>query len=322
MLRVAMAGKWHVHAEGYAKRFNEQQDACVVCVWDDDEARGQSWAKELNVPFYKSFEDMLEKEIFDAVCVCCATNRHKEIMLKAARAKKHIFTEKVMCLTEKDCKEVEREINENGVKFTISFPHRCFPQNLYIKNAIDSGILGDITLLRVRNCHDGALKGWLPEYWYDPVTTGGGAMMDLGAHPMYLANWFLGKPKSVFSSFHRITRRQVDDDALCVLEFENGARALVETSLIAPNNPQICEVYGTKGVILCENSKVRIRTTGSDGWIEPELPDPLDEPLRQFVDSVLYSKPIRFGTEQARALSMMMEKAYQSADKGEKAAFE
>ena len=314
MLKVAMIGKWHVHAEGYAREFNNQPDSRVACVWDDDPKRGADWAAQLGVPFYEDLDDMFQQADFDAVCVCTATSMHKEIYIKAASAGKHIFSEKVMCLNTDDCDEAIRAIKDSGVTFTISFPHRGFAHNLFIKKTVEEGTLGDITLLRCRNCHDGALRGWLPEYWYDPETTGGGAMMDLGAHPMYLAAWLLGKPINVTSSFRRVTGRKVDDDALCVLGFANGARALVETSLVAPYNPQIMEVYGTKGSILCVDGKLTMQTAETNGRIAPELGEALPSPLRQFTDSVLYGKPVLYGLDEARTLTEMMQNAYK-ADK-------
>lgn len=317
MLKIAMAGAWHVHARGYAKTINEQPDACVSCVWDDDTARGSAWAKELGVPFYSDFDALLSEADCGAVCICSATSMHKELMIKCAKAKKHIFTEKVMCLTSADCDEAADAIRKSGIVFTISFPHRCFPQNLFIKQTLESGILGDITLFRVRNTHNGSLAGWLPEYWYDPETTGGGAMMDLGAHPMYLSDWFMGKPVSIQSSFKNVTSHAVEDDAISVMRFENGATAIAETSLVSPYTPRICEVYGTKGVILCEDDNARIKTdalksSGNGGWISPALPPALPEPLRQFIDSVLYNKPVRFGLDEARALTVLMENAYKA----------
>ena len=39
MLKVAMISKWHVHAEGYARSFNQEADACVTCVWDENAER-------------------------------------------------------------------------------------------------------------------------------------------------------------------------------------------------------------------------------------------------------------------------------------------
>ena len=64
---------------------------------------------------------------------------------------------------------------------------------------MESGKLGQITYARVHNYHNGSVApqadgslGWLPPHFYDEVQTGGGAMMDLGAHPMYTLHWFLG----------------------------------------------------------------------------------------------------------------------------------
>lgn len=65
--------------------------------------------------------------------------------------------------------------------------------NLFAKKAIDEGWLGKVTLARVRNAHDGVSSGWLPPHFFDEATCGGGAMMDLGAHPMYLLAWLLGR---------------------------------------------------------------------------------------------------------------------------------
>lgn len=47
-----------------------------------------------------------------------------------------------------------------------------------------------------RDAHSGVSGDWLPEYWFDKSKAAGGAMMDLGCHPMYLLAYFLGKPKS------------------------------------------------------------------------------------------------------------------------------
>ena len=315
MLRVAMISKWHVHAAGYAKFIKQSGDACVACVYDEDAERGRKWAEELGVPFEADYDALLQREDVDAVLICTPTNRHKEVMVKAARAGKHIFTEKCLCLNVKDCDEVIRAVEESGVVFTISFPQRCQGRNLFIKDMIDSGKLGDITLLRVRNCHDGALRGWLPDYWYDPETTGGGAMMDLGAHPMYLARWMLGKPKRIQSMFNNLTPHPVEDNSVCTIEFENGAIAISETSLVSPMTPSILEVYGTKGVIMAAGKEIRMITAESqrlsaDGWFTPKLPEDIAPPLRQWIDSVLYGKPVLFDLEAGRQLTELMEKAY------------
>ena len=310
MLRVAMLSGWHVHAKGYAEFIRSQPDAQITCVWDEEKERGENWAKELGVPFVSDLDEVLSRDDVDGVLICSPTNMHKDLMIRAARRGKHIFTEKVMALTVSDCDEIIREIEKNQVKFTISFPQRCLPRNLFVKQAVESGLVGDVTILRVRDGHDGASRGWLPDYWYDPQTTGGGAMMDLGAHPMYLSSWILGKPVRISSMFNNLTDHPVEDNAVCLIEFDNKAIAISETSLVSPMTPKMTEIYGTKGVILCTGDDVRIKTDPKGDFVHPQLPDELPPPLRQWIDSVLYGKDILFGTKEARALTELMEGAY------------
>ncbi|MDO4388470.1 MAG: Gfo/Idh/MocA family oxidoreductase [Eubacteriales bacterium] len=315
MLRFAMISKWHVHAPGYAKFVQQQKDACITCVWDEDAARGKAWAEELGVDFEADYDALLRREDVDAILVCTPTNAHHDVMIKAANAGKHIFTEKVLALTTKEADEIIAAIEKNGVKFSICYPHRCMPRNLVLKQLVDDGLLGDITVMRVRNCHNGALAGWLPDYWYDPETTGGGAMMDLGAHGMYLAHWLLGNPVRIQSMFNNLMPVPVDDNAVCTTEFENKAIAIAETSLVSPMCPTRLELYGTKGVAMYENDEVKFQNEFTSkyvegGWVTPKLPKELPHPIRQFIDGVLYGKEIAFDTAEARVLTQLMEMAY------------
>ena len=326
MLHVAMLSKWHVHATEYAGYFNKMDDVQITCVWDEDPIRGKAWADEMGVDFEADLDTLLARADVDAVCIDTPTNMHKDVMIKCAKAGKHIYTEKVMCLTVADCDEVIKAVEENNVIFTISLPQRAWPKFLYIKQAIESGLVGDVTVLRCRNCHDGALAGWLPDYWYDPETTGGGAMMDLGAHPMYLARWMLGKPTRIQSMFNNLTPHPVEDNSVCTIEFENKAIALSETSLVSPMTPAILEVYGTKGVIMAVDQDVRMITEESrqlvkGGWFTPQLDKDLPLPLRQWIDSVLYGKEVRFGLQEGRDLTELMQQAYVSDRERREASF-
>ena len=317
MLNIAMLSKWHVHAKHYAQFIRNQPDAQITCVWDENPQRGQAWAEELGVPFIASLDDVLVRPDVDAVVIDAPTNMHKDIMIRAAQAGKHIFTEKCMCLTVQDCDEVIQAVQDAGVIFTISFPQRTKGRFLFVKKCVEDGILGDVTVLRVRDSHDGATANWLPDYWYDPETTGGGAMMDLGAHPMYLSRWILGKPTRISSMFNARTGHPVDDNAVCTIEFENKAIAISETSLVSGMNPQLLEVYGTEGVVMAVDDVLRLRTRDSmkyveGGWIDIKMPADEPLPLRQFLDSVLYGKPVQFGLQEGRDLTEMMEKAYLS----------
>lgn len=315
MLKVAMLSKWHVHAEGYAEYLKSQPEVELAAVWDEEPRRGAEWANKLNVDFEPCLDALLARADVDAVVCCAPTNLHPEVMIKAAKAGKHIFTEKVAALTVKECLELRDAIAENNVTFTISFPQRTEPKFLCAKKLIDDGALGDVTMLRVRNGHNGATAGWLPNYWYNPETTGGGAMMDLGCHPMYLARWMMGEAESITSVFANYTFRQVEDSAVCSILFKNQAIGVVESTLASFCSPYIMEIYGTKGTYYVAEDGARLAKEGTDGLQPVEIPADcaaLPCPLRQFVDSCVYGKPVLFGIEEALGLTELMDAAYRA----------
>ena len=312
MIKIALLSKWHVHADMYRKEFEENENVQISAVWDDDKERGGKWAKELNVPFYEDYDELLKTDI-DAVSVATSTNLHKEIIIKAAKAKKHIFTEKVLCFTESDAKEVKEAVLANGVKFTISFPHKTRPAVLKAKEIKDSGELGEITYMRVRNVHGGSIAGWLPEFFYDRKKCGGGAMMDLGAHPMYLLNWFMGEPETVKSAFTTVTGKPVEDNAVSILSYKNGAIGVSETGFVSFCDPYVIEISGTKGYLRITADELFVKTekTNKEWQKEENLPMAGIMPTESFVSDILNNtqNPI-YDIENAVKLSATMEKAY------------
>ena len=321
MIRIAMLSRWHVHANDYERQLREHKDVTITAVWDEMPERGAAWAAELGADFEADLDVLLAREDVDAVVVVTPTNLHGTVMEKAALAGKHIFTEKVMALTLAECDAITAAVKKTGVRFCISFPHRVLSANLYVKQALDAGLIGDPTLLRIRNAHNGAVAGWLPAHFYDPVACGGGAMMDLGAHPMYLSRWLLGAPISVQSTFTHVTGRAVEDNAVSVIRFQSGAIAVAETSLVSPGSPFMLELYGTKGSIIVGGVEGTVRLfsqvpgheTDGHAVVPPEaLPAALPMPMLQWLDSLRSGEDrVVFGLEEARQLTELMVMAYQ-----------
>ena len=108
-------------------------------------------------------------------------------------------------------------------------------------------------------------------------------MIDLGCHPMYLARLFLGElPESVSATYGYVTGREVEDNAVSVLRYPNGAVAIVEAGFVNAQSPFVIEVHGTAGSLLysTHDNKLLVRTskpgvTGSKEWTEIE-PVPQD----------------------------------------------
>jgi predicted dehydrogenase len=313
-LRVGMLSRWHVHADEYARAVNDSPHARVHAVWDEDPARGARWASELGVDFIADQPQLLDA--VDAVVVTAPTDRHAELIIDAAAAGKHVFTEKVLAPRLADARRIAAAVRAAPIHFAISFPRRTIPPLLYASKLVESGALGDVTLLRIRIAHDGALRNWLPDHFYDPQACGGGAMIDLGAHGMYLARWLLGAPRRATSLFTSTTGRAVEDNAVTMIEFESGAVAINETSFVSWGGAFTVELDGTRGGLhMASPRDVRIRQGDDKHWQNvTALPAPATMPIPRWLDGIARHDDSDFGMgiDAACELSEMMEAAYLS----------
>lgn len=312
-MNIAVLSGWHVHAVGYAKEAAAMPGVQITAAWDELPERGEAWAKELGCPFVADYETILADPTIDGVMICAPTNRHAEIMIRAAEAGKHIFTEKVLTLSDADADAVAAAVHKNNIHFTISFPHRTRPELLAAKKLAYDGTLGTLTYARVRNVHSGSIKDWLPPHFYSEEQCGGGAMIDLGAHPMYTLLWLLGKPKQAASIFTNVTDRPVEDNAVSVIAFENGAIGVSETGFVSACDPYVLEISGTKGYVrVCDG--IQYRLDGQQDWITPNLPEKLCSPLAYWIESVQKDYPnMLYTIDEAVALTRLMSAAYASA---------
>ncbi|GAA3405024.1 Gfo/Idh/MocA family protein [Paenibacillus hodogayensis] len=327
VLRTAVLSFWHVHARGYARQLSERSDCAVAAVWDESAERGREMAKQLDVPFVDKLEDVLANPDIDAVVVNAPSLLHPEIILAAAEAGKHIFTEKVLALRTADAKRILEAVERSGVKLIVSLPRLGDSRTVYAKSVIDEGLLGEVTLVRARLAHDGALPregapdGWLPAHFFDKTECGGGALIDLGCHPMGIVHELLGMPETVSAQFGYVTEREVEDNAVVTLLYPKGVLAVVEAGFASRYCPALLEVYGTKGCLLIGNETMLrsdlLPAASHAGWVRPDkLPPGLSSPLDQWADYVLYSKKPSITAEQGLALTQLMEAAYASAAEG------
>ena len=310
MINIALVGTWHVHFNGYARSAANNENCRITALWDPDAAAGKAAAQTYGCDFEPDYNALLARPDVDAVMVCTSTDMHRDVIVKAANAGKHIFTEKVLCFTEADALEVADAVKKSGVKFTISFPWRARSDFKWIKQAVDEGLIGKVNYCRMRNAHNGASSHWLPASFYDKATCGGGAMMDLGAHSMYILNWLMGMPIKGASAFTNVIVTSVEDNAVTVFTYENGAIGVSETGFVAENNPFQLELVGDKGTILSGGFLDKCCYNVGDGWVFPRLPKGDPSPLDAWIDAMANGTEAPFGIDDAVALSKVMEMAY------------
>ncbi|MCM3733658.1 Gfo/Idh/MocA family oxidoreductase [Fictibacillus nanhaiensis] len=294
-MNVALLSKWHVHAVDYAREAQENESISIKMVWDENPERGREWAEELGVSFQPDLKKVFESSEIDGVIVTTATNRHKDIIITAANHGKHIFTEKVLAFTVQECEEIFYAVEKNNVQLMVNLPRLTETFYLYAQEVVDKGLLGDITYIRCRVAHNGSVptkenpKGWLPEHFYHKEECGGGALIDLGAHPIYLTNRLGGKVKAVTGKLNELYHLGVDDNAVVMVEFESGAMGMIETGFLSYGSPQQLELYGTEGTLMIEGENIRIKSKhfNTDEWVTPEeLPEPIYSAMEQWVQAI------------------------------------
>ncbi|NYE04480.1 putative dehydrogenase [Bacillus niacini] len=251
-VRLALVGAWHVHTKMFIEKIAKQSAGKVewVAVWDHDAERGNKYAEMLGVPYESDYQNILDNENIDAVMIEAETNLHKDLIIRAANAKKHVFTDKVITTTVKDGLSVKKAVEENGVKLVVSHESLPIGSYQYAKKLVDEGSLGDIVAINFRRAHGMAKTNNLPETWYDKDVAGGGALIDLGVHGMSMLTYLAGTPTKVSSFMENWTDREVEDSATIMLEFENNAIGTAHTNMVTSIMENSLEVIGTDGILV------------------------------------------------------------------------
>lgn len=322
-IRIGKISFWHVHAWDYTKQAQEHDDTVIAAVWDEDAERGRKAADSLNVPFFDSLEDLLAQKDIDAVIVDAPTNMHRDIMLAAAGAGKHIFTEKVVAPTLSEVNEILSEVSNHGVKLTVSLPRLNDGYTLTIQDILSQGLLGEITYVRVRLSHNGATANWLPEHFFSAEQCLGGALIDLGCHPMYLTRLFLGQEVTgVSANFGYVTGKEVEDNAVATLYTDSGAIGVVEAGFVNSHSPFSIEVHGTEGTLLygTPEEKLLLRSSkaadAGEAWNETPLHPNRESAFQQWVGHIQINTLAAENIQAATELTRLMEAANLSAKAG------
>jgi predicted dehydrogenase len=324
MLNVGLISTWHVHTEGYVQELKNSGKVNIAVLWDENREKGMKAAAEWGVEFEADFEKFIVRNDFSAVICDAPTTMHAALLSKAAAEKKDIFTEKLLTPSFVEAEKLAAEIRKAEVIFTISLPLRSSSSILYIKKLVDEGVLGKITGARFRRSHSGVSDHWLPDYWFDTSMTGGGAMMDLGAHPVYVLSFLFGAPKRISGMCTRPFNTSSDENTIGLAEFRDGILGTMETAFVTHGVPDTLEVYGTEGSVLMYGADIRLYTKSLEGLSigsasVKNLGADRPSPLMQFVDACINrsGSPEYLGLDDAVLMTKIIEAVYKSENSGQ-----
>jgi predicted dehydrogenase len=186
----------------------------------------------------------------DAVIVCTPNALHAEQARASLAAGKHVLCEKPMATTTADGEAMLAAAAQHDRLLLVLHPWRHHPAVIAVRDAIAAGDLGKV----VRTHGYGVHADWGPSGWFtDPALAGGGALVDMGIHAIDTARFLLGDPEARRVAASITTAHggyAVDDDGLVLIEWEGGARSVVETGWWQPHlggHEADTEVYGSSG---------------------------------------------------------------------------
>jgi 1,5-anhydro-D-fructose reductase (1,5-anhydro-D-mannitol-forming) len=204
--------------------------------------------------YYDSIENLLLDDQIDAVHIATPVYLHCEHVILSAEHGKHILCEKPMAMNIDECQRMIDACKSNGVMLQICFLlrfHSCFQE---IKRLIADGLLGEmvearVALLKSYNIEEGVWRR-------DPDKSGGGVLMDMGAHAIDMISFLLGDISDVnMMSNSKVRKWEVEDTATIVLKTESDINAIADMSYVVPFSESTLEVYGTQGTILAYSGK-------------------------------------------------------------------
>jgi predicted dehydrogenase len=325
----------------HAEALRAYPHADIRAVASPTAGHAKAFAERFSVPHhFTDYKKMLAMPEIDMVAVGAPNDLHCAITLDAAAAGKHVVVEKPLCLNLAEADRMIAACREAKVKLMYA-EELCFaPKYVRLKQLLDSGALGQPTLLKQSEKHDGPHA---PHFW-DVERSGGGVTMDMGCHAVEFFRWMLGRPKikSVYAQMSTDVHAQKtrgEDNAILILEFDAGAKALAEVSWTKLGGmDDRAEAHGSQGVayadLLHGNAIETYSAVGYDyavekagstkGWsftiYEEAWNYGFHGEMAHFVDCVQNDRTPLVSGEDGRVVLEAVFAAYESARTGRKVA--
>ncbi len=109
-------------------------------------------AADLGVPYHADLAELLARPDVDGVIVTTRTTAHRDVIIAAAEAGKHVFTEKVLALTPAEAREIVDAVERRAVRLVVSLPRLSHGYTLAIRDILASGRLGEVTRGPLSGC--------------------------------------------------------------------------------------------------------------------------------------------------------------------------
>jgi len=323
-LRVGIIGAGRigrVHAESLAFRLPEAE---IVAITDINGEAAQALAARCGIPrVAASIDEILGDKSIAAVLICTSTDTHADLIVRAAKAGKHIFCEKPIALELAKIDSALAAVKAAGVQLQVGFNRRFDSNFLRVRQAVASGEIGKPNLMHIIS-RDPAP----PPMTF--VRTSGGIFRDMMIHDFDMARYLMGEEvEEIYAAGGVLVEPafKAEDDldtAFVVLHFKSGAIGTIDNSRKAVfGYDQRVEILGSKGKIASENRFPNEVVVSGEKSVYTDLPlnffmqrytESFTLELQLFVQAVLEGKQTPVTGPDARVPVVMALAARKSYD--------
>jgi UDP-N-acetyl-2-amino-2-deoxyglucuronate dehydrogenase len=249
--RIALVGCGRIsrnHFEALARI--DGLSLSAVC--DVDARRAEEAGERWAVPWYTSYEEMLARAESHAVAICTPSGLHPAHGVLAARAGKHVISEKPMAITLTAADELVQACDAAGVHLFVVKQNRLNPSIQLLKRAVDKGRFGRVYMT------NSTVRWTRPQEYYDQAPWrgtwefDGGAFMNQASHYVDLVQWLVGPVASVMARTATLARRiEAEDSGVALFRFRSGAIGSMEVTMLTyPKNLEgSITILGEKGTV-------------------------------------------------------------------------
>lgn len=320
MLNVAIygMGSWGSRLiESVQGKSNKVKFTCGIT---RDPAAHRATAGKYNMTLSSNYVDVLRDPNVDAVLIATPHSMHCQHICEAARAGKHVFSEKPITLTAASAQQAVDATKAAGVTLGLGFNRRYAPSFVEMKRRILAGEIGE--LLHIEGHHSGPTGFKLrPNYWRSTrVESPAGGMTPRGIHVIDAMINLGGLINEVYAHSERRKLQppiDMDDTTSMLLKFENGITGYFAVLFITGELYRV-HAFGTKGWLELRGDTELFACTldGKPQRVELAAADKERAELEAFADAVAAKQPYMVPPEQAVNGIAVIEAIVASAQSG------
>jgi len=236
-------------ANKFAADLRLVKDAELVAIASRNPKKIAAFTADFPVPLvFHTYEELAASPDVDVIYIATPHGFHRDHALLCLQHKKAVLCEKAFALNTYQVQDMINAARKHNVFLMEAFWTKFLPQYQKVNTLIKSGDIGEIKMIQA----DFGFRATTPtpQRLHDPAL-GGGALLDIGIYPVFLALAMLGKPVDV-KAVMKPYASGVDEQIAMTLTFENGALANLSATFAA-DTPVEATICGTLGYIRMSN---------------------------------------------------------------------